>query len=159
MRSLPTLLPAPLLLVCSALPLACDANRAPTGTASVIQPEPGAPPASRSASGNLHPDYRPPPSGTTHAVLAELFTSEGCSSCPPADEVLAALDRDLSPHGLITLSFHVDYWNDLGWPDPYSSPTFTTRQRAYADAFGERGVYTPQLVINGRSGFVGSNAA
>ena len=126
---------------------ACEPGRAPAS----IAPDSPPPPVAQPTNSAPHPSI-------SRTVLAELFTSEGCSSCPPADDVLAALDRDLAPHGLITLSFHVDYWNDLGWPDPYSSPLFTARQRTYATAFGERGVYTPQLVIAGREAFVGSDA-
>src|SRR5258705_3869967 len=88
------------------------------------------------------------------AVL-ELFTSEGCSSCPPADNLLpqlAKLDSNIIP-----LSFHVDYWNRLGWTDPFSSSEFTERQKKYSDQFHLEGVYTPQLVINGEYELVGSN--
>ena len=90
-----------------------------------------------------------------YPVLAELFTSQGCSSCPPADRVLEQLaaQDDLQ---VIVLSYHVDYWNRLGWRDPYSQAAFSERQRQYARHLNDRGVYTPQLVINGRSGHVGS---
>jgi hypothetical protein len=89
-------------------------------------------------------------------VLLELFTSEGCSSCPPADALLADLATD--PR-VVPLSFHVDYWNELGWPDRFSSPENTARQRAYAASFGTRGLYTPELVVGGVDGFVGSDRA
>lgn len=92
-------------------------------------------------------------------VLVELFTSEGCSSCPPADELLARLDRAASGAEIVALELHVDYWNDLGWADPFSAAGFTARQQAYSQALGERGVYTPQMVIDGEVGFLGSNAA
>ena len=88
------------------------------------------------------------------AVL-ELFTSEGCSSCPPADNLLpelAKLDANIFP-----LSFHVDYWNRLGWTDPFSSSEFSERQRDYAKYLNLESVYTPQLVVNGEYEFVGSS--
>lgn len=91
-------------------------------------------------------------------VLVELFTSEGCSSCPPADQVLSRLDQEREKDGLliIPLSQHVDYWNQLGWRDPYSAAEFSERQRDYAEVFGRNGVYTPQMVVDGRWEFVGS---
>ncbi len=89
------------------------------------------------------------------AVLVELFTSEGCSSCPPADALLEALD---SPE-IVVLSEHVDYWNQLGWADPYSSARYSDRQRTYANRFGLDGVYTPQMVVDGAAEFVGSDRA
>jgi hypothetical protein len=92
-------------------------------------------------------------------VLVELFTSEGCSSCPPADLLLQKLLAQQSIAGaqVIALEAHVDYWNRLGWSDPYSSPRWTERQGDYASSFGND-AYTPELVVDGRSNFVGSNA-
>ncbi|HVY30301.1 MAG TPA: DUF1223 domain-containing protein [Polyangiaceae bacterium] len=89
----------------------------------------------------------------------ELFTSEGCSSCPSADETLARLtDRaEQSGQRLIALELHVDYWNYLGWVDPFSDPVHAQRQSAYAKRFGETGMYTPQLVVSGREQLVGSD--
>jgi hypothetical protein len=101
------------------------------------------------------PEARAEPRADGVAVL-ELFTSEGCSSCPPADAVLADLARD--PR-VFALSYHVDYWDQLGWPDRFSSADNTERQSAYVAVFGTRSVYTPELVVGGRQGFVGSNRA
>ena len=88
-------------------------------------------------------------------VVMELFTSQGCSSCPPAD---ALVGRFNSNPDVLALSFHVDYWNDLGWADPFASKPSTDRQYAYARALGERSVFTPQLVVNGTRSLVGSQA-
>ena len=90
-------------------------------------------------------------------LVAELFTSEGCSSCPPADETLARLAEEAPPGvELIALGLHVDYWDDLGWKDPYSRAEYTTRQSEYQRALGQRSSYTPQLVVNGSHQALGS---
>jgi hypothetical protein len=87
----------------------------------------------------------PAQSGEVKGVV-ELFTSQGCSSCPPADKVFGDV---IEQNGVIGLAWHVDYWDYLGWKDTFSSPAATERQRAYASGIGERGVYTPQIIING----------
>ncbi len=88
------------------------------------------------------------------AVL-ELFTSEGCSSCPPADRLLTQLMEQDS--GIFAMSFHVDYWNRLGWKDPFSSSIFSDRQRQYGRQFQLQSIYTPQLIVNGEYEMVGSD--
>ncbi len=92
-------------------------------------------------------------SAANEAVVVELFTSQGCSSCPPADQILGELaGRD----DVIALALHVDYWDYLGWTDDFASPEHTLRQRAYARAAGERTIYTPQMVIGGQDHVIGS---
>ena len=94
-------------------------------------------------------------------VVVELFTSEGCSSCPPADALLMKLDQQGAQNGVlpILLGEHVDYWNYLGWTDRFSSAQFSHRQSQYANTFHLGGPYTPQMVIDGQVQFVGNDAA
>ncbi len=96
---------------------------------------------------------------TPTPVIVELFTSEGCSSCPAADDLLAELIMQQPVKGarILALGLHVDYWNDLGWTDPFSTSEFTKRQRAYAQSFGSRRIYTPQMIVDGTEEFVGSD--
>ena len=100
-------------------------------------------------------------SGDTQGALIELFTSEGCSSCPPAEKWLSALksSSDLWKKA-VPVAFHVDYWDHLGWRDRFAKPEFTSRQHRYAAAWGGDSVYTPSFVVNGKEwrGWFGGNA-
>ena len=103
-----------------------------------------------------------PPSAapdTGAVAVVELFTSEGCSSCPPADRLLRTIVEETRTEGrpVYALSFHVDYWNQLGWTDPYSDAAYSRRQRQYSHAIGVD-TYTPQIVVNGREAMVGSRS-
>ena len=93
------------------------------------------------------------------AVVVELFTSEGCSSCPPADALLSEMAERSPVQGVefIPLSLHVDYWNRLGWTDPFSMKQFSDRQGKYSEHLTGQGIYTPQLVVNGKTDCVGSD--
>ena len=105
-----------------------------------------------------HPAPAPPTSGV---ALVELFTSEGCSSCPPADALLERLVHEAEASGrrVYGVSLHVDYWDHLGWRDRFSSAAVTRRQSQYARRFGLKSIYTPEVVVNGDGECVGSNAA
>ncbi|MDB5242908.1 MAG: hypothetical protein JWP57_3533 [Spirosoma sp.] len=102
------------------------------------------------------PSHDPAKPATQPVVVLELFTSQGCSSCPPADQALHDITKKaaLAGQAVYSLSFHVDYWNRLGWQDPFSSRQFTDRQRQYDRALKTQ-TYTPQLVVNGRQNVVG----
>ncbi|MGC4748193.1 DUF1223 domain-containing protein [Micromonospora sp. DT201] len=99
------------------------------------------------------------PSTDGGVAVVEMFTSQGCSSCPPAEEVLTDIERDARERGqpVFALGFHVDYWDDLGWPDRFADASYTARQETYARAFGTGRLYTPQMVVNGTVEFVGSD--
>jgi len=102
-----------------------------------------------------------PAAGPTRTpVVVELFTSEGCSSCPPADELLSrmAKQQPIANVEVIALEEHVDYWNELGWVDPFSSREWTARQQVYAGVLGNGNAYTPQMVVDGKTEFVGSQS-
>jgi hypothetical protein len=94
-------------------------------------------------------------------VVIELYTSQGCSSCPPAERLLSAIAHDgtIGGRAVVPLAFHVDYWDDLGWADPFASPAWSERQREYARSLLNSSVFTPELVIGGKVGVVGSDAA
>ncbi|MCH2031907.1 MAG: DUF1223 domain-containing protein [Tenacibaculum sp.] len=90
-------------------------------------------------------------------VVLELFTSQGCSSCPPADKVLKEINDNMDSEYVIPIAYHVDYWNYIGWKDPFSTKEFTDIQRYYGQKFRSNSIYTPQLIINGNEHVVGSN--
>ncbi len=119
------------------------------GAASLSQPEKREPPK--------------PPAAPLGVAVIELFTSEGCSSCPSGDDLAAKLAREAKEQGkpVFVLAMHVDYWDYLGWKDPFAQSVFTKRQRAYAAALGKAGgnggVFTPEMVVNGSEGFTGSD--
>jgi len=90
-------------------------------------------------------------------VVLELFTSQGCSSCPSADKLLSAIRKEYNEDNVFALSYHVTYWDYIGWKDPFGKEKYTDKQRVYAQKFRSRSIYTPQLVVNGREHFVGSD--
>jgi hypothetical protein len=92
-------------------------------------------------------------------VVLELFTSEGCSSCPPADELLAKIQQETTGKPVYLLAYHVDYWDRLGWKDVFSNPEYSDRQLKYSQWLNVSPIYTPQLIVNGKAQFVGSDAS
>ena len=92
-------------------------------------------------------------------IVIELFTSEGCSSCPPADDLVAKIKKEYVNQPVYILAYHVDYWDRLGWKDTFSDAIYSKRQYNYAKWIKNSSVYTPQIIVNGTSQFVGSNAA
>ena len=100
------------------------------------------------------------PGSAPRVVIVELFTSEGCSSCPPADALLKELSEQQKTDDvqIVALEEHVDYWNHLGWRDPYSAAEFSERQNDYSHVFGTNGVYTPQMIVDGQHEIVGSRS-
>src|SRR5262245_4799567 len=101
----------------------------------------------------------PPSSDRPVPVLVELFTAEGCSTCPPADKLLDAMISSQPAAGaiIVGLGEHVDYWDRLGWKDRFSSAAFTRRQQLYADHFKADNIYTPQMIVDGETAFVGTD--
>jgi hypothetical protein len=97
-----------------------------------------------------------PPAHADPRAVVELFTSQGCSSCPPADKVLGELAKDPN---VIALSLPIDYWDYLGWKDTLADARFTARQKAYSRSRGDRDVYTPQVIVNGSANVIGSDRA
>jgi len=104
---------------------------------------------------NNKDSFKPKEAGGGFAVV-ELFTSEGCSSCPPADALVAKVQKESANKPVYILAFHVDYWNRLGWKDVFSSADYTARQQQYARWLKSSEIYTPQAIVNGRTEFVGS---
>ena len=96
---------------------------------------------------------------TSSDVLVQLFTSQGCSSCPPADKLLGQMSDKYQGKDVYFLAYHVDYWDRLGWKDPFSQKKFTQKQYKYASTFNLNSVYTPQAVVNGTYQFTGSDSA
>lgn len=101
-------------------------------------------------------DKKPTPKQRKGFSVIELFTSEGCSSCPPADKLIEEINKEYADKNVLVLAYHVDYWNRLGWQDRFSNAANTQRQNYYANIFNLSSIYTPQPVVNGSEEFVGS---
>ena len=121
----------------------------------LVQPFAPVAPGGATQPGTVAPGYKPIVLSTMPApIVVELFTSEGCSSCPPADALLGELTQR---QYVLPLSYHVDYWDYIGWKDRFGDPKFTRRQYAYAEAQGKQMVYTPQMIVAGAIDVVGSD--
>jgi hypothetical protein len=146
--------------IAAVLALSLALGAAPAGAQALVEPtapNESAPSLESPSVGAVAPkaDYAPIVLTTVPApMVVELFTSEGCSSCPPADEFVEELAQR---QFVLPLSFHVDYWDYIGWKDRFADPLFTTRQRAYAAAQGTSMVYTPQMIVAGAIDVVGSD--
>lgn len=162
------------MLLLAMLVLAAECARAPAGNQALPQPAPApaatpaapvesAPPVPPAPPTLTAPPAPPPPqAATTPLCVVELFTSEGCSSCPSADKLASTIARSAAQTTAtrtIVLAFHVDYWDALGWKDRFASAQASQRQRDYAQKLGISDLYTPQMIINGSAQFVGSDAA
>jgi len=107
----------------------------------------------------LLPFFIPAPVQQKPFAVVELFTSEGCNTCPPAEKLFSEMKSDAKKNGknILFLEYHVDYWNRLGWKDPYSSFQFTNRQKNYTSVLDEESMYTPMMIVNGTKSFIGSD--
>jgi hypothetical protein len=146
---------------CSRAPLPAQSERAQLANAAPPASDPAADRSTALGASTTSGVASSTPTRAAGVALVELFTSEGCSSCPPADAVLARLAARAQASALpiYALSFHVDYWNYLGWRDRFSSARYSERQRGYAELNPSGGTYTPQVVVNGAAECVGSRAA
>jgi hypothetical protein len=133
-----------------------EAAKVDEARATVFEPTKGA-----AAGAEAGAEAAAKPGAPSPVAVVELYTSEGCSSCPSADRIVNELDKSALAAGrpVYVLAFHVDYWDDIGWPDPYSDAAFTARQRVRGARAGQRGIYTPEAAVQGRPGFVGSDGA
>jgi hypothetical protein len=136
--------------------LSCSTRPAVHQTSAEQEPSPAPRQASPEKAQRSSPKL-PAPTDFRPFALVELFTSEGCSSCPPADRLLTHIVEAYHGQPVHALSFHVDYWNDLGYADPFSDERYSDRQRMYARRADDHQVFTPQMIVNGTHSFVGSH--